>query len=121
MQIINHEPMEKIMANIPQAFLEAEAEHKNVVMHQTWGHLAAEPRVKHYGTMLFCRGEYRDIIPIRTKFDTVGDSPWFYAAMQEYIFERAQEDGAVYSWDGYYMMQKNGKGVFVGKSRKLKI
>ena len=103
------------------AFAPVEDNYRRQVMHATWGHLAAEERVRHEGTLLFAHGEYGAIVPLRASFPTVHDSPWFFDAMIDYIYKRKTTAGAIYRFTGYYMLLKNGKGRFTGKVRVVKI
>lgn len=103
---------------------EHEARYKDAVMHHTWGHLAPEPRKQHRGYILFTRGEYREEVCIRSAFQGVKDSPWFYNGLHDFIhiqLKRRDTYGRIYRFDGTVMMCKNGKFKFSGKVRSVRI
>jgi len=107
-----------------EAFAPAEAKYRSQVMHATWGHLAAEQGVRHPGSILFAHGEYGDIVPLRTDFPTVHDSPWFFDGLNDYIGRQVMKrnkPGTIYRFDGWYVLQKNGKGRFSGKVHVVKV
>lgn len=104
-----------------------EADAKCRVMHETFGHLAVEPGSKPFpGSFLFIYGEYGDFPCIESNFPGVEDSPWFFDAMNEYIWGKikdkgpASEKGRVYRFTGTYRMFKNGVSRFSGKVKKIK-
>jgi hypothetical protein len=98
------------------AFAPIEAKYYNEVMANTFGHLAPEPNTKHNVSILFCWGDYGDIIPIKMESTTLEDSPWFYDHMQTFIEDNAKEQGRVYRFEGTYQMFKNGNCRFSGKT-----
>lgn len=104
-----------------------EADGRNRVRHETFGHLAVEPGCAPYpGTVLFIHGAYGDLSCVESEFPGVQDNPWFYGALQEYIWSRvkgdgvASEAGRVYRFTGTYRMFKNGVGRFSGKVKKIR-
>jgi hypothetical protein len=107
-------------ASFAEAFIPAEQEHKNRVMHATWGHLAPEPRKKYRGYMVFACGQYRDIVVISSDYSDMPNSPWLYQAEHDFAFKKAKR-GKVHRFDGTLMMCKNGKFKFSGKVRTLRV
>jgi hypothetical protein len=107
--------------SLASAFVEYEAHARSVVMHNTWGHLAPEPRRDYPGTILFTQTEYGDLVPIRSRFTGLPDSPWFHQHLCDFVADKATEPGVVYRFEGKYMMFKNGNARFSGKVRKVRI
>ncbi len=83
-------------------FLPEEIAYKARVMGMTWGHLAPKKNKKYPGYILFTISAYGDIVPIRAEFKGLDDSPWFYEALQDFVYENAKEDGKVYRFDGTF-------------------
>lgn len=102
--------------SLESAFAPVEAYNRALVMHQTWGHLAPEPRVNYSFKIVFCEGQYRDTIIIRTETQ-LEDSPWLFDHMMDFICDKALETGKVYEFEGTYMMYKNGGCRFSGKTK----
>ena len=104
------------------AFAPAEAAHKARVMRETWGHLDATPGVKYRCELLFCYGEYGDVICIRNVLhDGLQESPWFFTDMDDFIARKAKQCGGIYRFAGTYHRTKSGKGRFSGKVKKVNI
>lgn len=104
------------------AFAPAEAAYKSAVMHSTWGHLVPEVRNrKEPGYMVFsCAGYGGTFVLIDAKFKNVGDSPWLYDAMYDYVCRHANkrnQRGKVLRFDGTVEFLKNGRFRLSGKSR----
>jgi len=61
------------------------ASHKEVVMHQTWGHLFPQEQCKHKATIRVAQSAYTGLhlLDHDSKF---ADSPWFCAALGEFMF-----------------------------------
>ena len=86
---------------IADAFAPAEAAYHEKVMQHTWGHLAPERAKTYPGKMTFALGEYGDYVPIHADFEGLGDSPWFFQDMMDFIVEKATEPG-IYKFAGKY-------------------
>lgn len=68
---------------------------KHNVMADTWGHMYPEPGSKHYGEMTIARGEYGDLIIVKSDFPGLSSSPQRYE-MEHTIFDRLElEPGTV--------------------------
>lgn len=104
-----------------EAFAPAEAANKARVMGATWGHLAPKTQTKYAGTILFAHGEYGDLVPLRTAFEGLPDSPWFFSDMQDWIAQQRTEAGQVYFFRGTYQKFKTGGFRFVGHCRPIHI
>jgi len=101
---------------LADAFASIENDNYNKVLQQTWGHQAPEANQKYPVTILFCYGDYGDIIPIKVDQGDLPDSPWFFDQMNDFIAEKATEQGKVYRFTGTYEMFKNGNCRFSGKT-----
>jgi hypothetical protein len=96
-----------------------ENHNRNIVMHQTWGHLGAEVG-KHPGSMLFTVGQYGDLTVINSSWkdaegQEVPGSPWLYAVEHEFVGQHYKKEPGVYRVTGYYEMHKKGTGRICGK------
>lgn len=97
--------------------IDAYGERKAMQVRQdTWGHLAPKPRRRYKGTILFAESEYggqgRTII--RTDFEDLPSSPWFYESMCDFIYGlEGIEEGSVYRWTGTYQFLAGRKGGYL--------
>lgn len=106
---------------------DAFAEHEDLARAQvqaaTWGHLAPELGRAYAGTMLLAHGEYGydGLVPVRTRFEDLPDSPWFYDDLCEWLCDTQQrtEPGEVYRWVGTYRKFRNGRCRFTGRLRRV--
>lgn len=98
------------------AFAPILAAHKNRVMCETWGHLAPVPRNSYRGSIVFAHGEYGDLVPLRTDFPSLPDSPCFFSDLMELISSAKTEPGRIYEFEGTYTRRKNGSHHFKGRT-----
>lgn len=100
-----------------EALAPAIAYQKEQVMQETWGHLAPKKNKTYRGTILVAVGCYDPLNPtiLDCQFKELNDSPWFYEAMQEYLWKQTFEPG-VYRFTGKF---KNY--IFEGSIRELNI
>lgn len=85
----------------------------DAVRHDTWGHLKAGVG-HHPGYMIFAEGEYREVVSLRSRFDTAPSSPWFYADQQAFFASLDTESATIYVFNGHYRVDDAGAGEFVG-------
>jgi hypothetical protein len=102
--------------SLADAFAPYEAQYKAEVMANTWGHLYPEPRKKYPGFVIFAHSAYGDLVVIKSEFDDLPDSPWFFEDLRMLLMKYETESGKVYRFDGYYMKYKNGNCIFAGKT-----
>jgi hypothetical protein len=107
--------------SLADAFAPAENHYRNQVMAATFGHLAPEPRKRYPGTILFTHTDYGQLVPIRSHFQDLPDSPWFFEHLNDFVADKATKAGAVYRFKGTYILFKNGKAQFSGKIVELDI
>ncbi|MCY1197876.1 hypothetical protein D9M72_92440 [compost metagenome] len=110
--------------SLADAFIPVVRAQRELVMHQTWGHLKVDRRKRHPGYILFTAGEFRDVVVINSEFDDVPDSPWFYTHIHDFIMKKAgrrEQCGKVFRFDGYYRVCLNGVGQFIGKVRVVRM
>lgn len=103
-----------------------EAANKAIVMHQTWGHLEAEPGTKHPGWILFACGQHGDVCVIESHFPSFGEGPLYFSNRQDYLMDLMDEGGpcrdtGVYLFSGVYRRFKNGNSRFIGKVKRAQI
>lgn len=96
-----------------------DAEYAEKIRRNTWGHLQAEPRTVHKGTILFTCAEDGTYVVIRSNFPTLDGGPWEYEAMCDFAADRAKDRGVVYLFSGECRIKKNGDYRFVGPSKKV--
>ena len=109
---------------LDEAFAPVEAVNTQIVLHNTWGHLAPEPHRKYYGWFIVAKGAYGDYIIFDYEFKDLPDSPWFFEHFTEYAFDRVGVDAGVglYKYEGWYKLFKNGNCQFgKGTFTKLEI
>lgn len=94
------------MVSLADAFAEGIAIQRAQATCATFGHLAPELGREYAGSILFAHGEYGDYLPIRTKFEELPDSPWFFEGMCDFIMDHGadghHDSGKVFWWTGTY-------------------
>lgn len=108
--------------SLADAFAPIEALNREIVMHNTFGHLAPVPGQRYTGTILLAQGDYGDNVILSARFDELDDSPWLFEDMQQFIWSAPDERPAIFKWSGWYVRYKNGRCRFGGgKFRKLQL
>lgn len=109
--------------SLASAMAPVEAMNRAIVMHNTWGHLAPEPRRLYRGEILFAHGDYGDLSVITCKFKDLPDSPWFFDHLNEFAADKAfkRPRGTLLRFTGTYMMFKNGNCRFSGKVLRVTV
>jgi hypothetical protein len=105
--------------SLADAFAPAEARYRAQVVANTFGHLAPQPGKSYPGSIVFAQSEFGQLVPIRTDFEDLPDSPWFHNHLTDFVGDKATEPGQVYRFDGHYRMYKNGKGKFTGTVKQV--
>ncbi len=105
--------------SLADAIAPAEAANRARVLTATFGHLAPSVRKKYHGSIVFAHSEYGPLVPIRAEFKGLADSPWFFEHLNQFVSEQVTEPGAIYRFDGTYMVFKNGKPSFCGPVTRL--
>lgn len=88
-----------------ETFAPIESHNRQVVLANTWGHLAPKKNTTYKGQILFCKSEYDSgsITLIATKFNSLDSSPWFYDAVYDYLNSlETLEYGQVYKIDATF-------------------
>lgn len=107
--------------SLATAFAESDAAYRAQVMHDTWGHLRAKSRKLYKARIVFtCAGYGGDIVIIDARVQGVADSPWLYRHMMEFVMRKSRR-GRISIFEGTYYTFKNGRGVFNGKCRVVKV
>lgn len=98
---------------IADAFAPAEAHYKELVIQETWGHLAPKKNKTYKGKVVYAVGcfgnDNLNPIPIRSEFMGLDSSPWFYDALNEFLQDLPEEqrkEGCVYEWLGTFRNYK---------------
>jgi hypothetical protein len=81
------------------AVIPAFAESKQLVMQDTWGHLAPEKNKSYKGSILFCKSAFGggNTSLIDFNFAFLDSSPWLYDFIEEHIQNISNsEDGGIY-------------------------
>lgn len=106
-----------------RAFAPAEAAFREVVMQETWGHLAPKKNKTYEGRIVYAMGCYDsgELNPTVLVADFAGlsDSPWFYNALGDLLDELSWKPeraypprkghgkvGCVYEWTGTFRNYK---------------
>lgn len=87
-----------VMENLVDAYAERKYQE---VQEDTFGHLKPKKNQKYNGWMLWAYSVYGDIVLIDAAFNGLGDSPWLFQAMQDFIGENIPETG-VFRWKGVF-------------------
>lgn len=96
------------------AFAPIEAHNRSVVLYETWGHLAPQPRQTYRGQMLFIESNYGDLTLLSSQWEGLDDSPWLYNDMQAYISAYPTQPGLLYHFSGTYTKHPDGTPSFAG-------
>lgn len=112
---------------LADAFAPAEAQYKEAVMQNAFGHLAPQKNRRYRGNIVFTAGVWGDEelnpVSLRCEFSnkTVGElqgSPWFYDFLQDFYFSLVKDGqvkpGVVYEFRGYFLNYR-----FIGEVRPL--
>jgi hypothetical protein len=84
-------------------FAEINATYKAQVMEDTWGHLAPIKNKSYSGRIVYTIGCYGNTpVPIFCEFNGLNDSPWFFSAIQDFMFNQKTESGIVYEFIGTF-------------------
>jgi len=95
-----------------------------IVMWDTWGHLAPEPHKKYYGWIIVAKAAFRNNFIFDYHFDELPDSPWFADDLCEFAFDVTKDKEGIGLWryEGWYKKFKNGNYQFgAGKFVKLTV
>jgi hypothetical protein len=96
---------------------EIEQDYREKAVESIFGHLAPEEHKTYQGFILFCKTDWGRVVPIQSEFDGLGDSPWFYDVLMEYIEKNAKECGKIYRFNGAF---KNYEFTGAVKEMELK-
>lgn len=108
--------------SLAQIHAEIDAQNRAIVYEETWGHLRAEVGRKYPGSLVFVQCVYSGSFAILRREFEIEDSPWFFEAMQDYLFGLEPVNaGTVYRFDGWYRECRNGAHQFVGKVREIRL
>lgn len=101
--------------SLADAFAPVEDRYREQVKQATWGHLAPKEDVTYTGKFIFAIGCFGSdsLNPTVTfsQFENLGDSPWFFERLQEFLEElrveaevekRSFRPGQIYLWEGTF-------------------
>lgn len=91
---------------------------KQQALQDTFGHLAPKKERSYKGYMIWAYGWYGDIVLLGSGFKNLSNSPWLFAAMQEYIGENLDGEG-IYKWEGHFEKLDEECYCFGGKIKRL--
>lgn len=117
--------------SLPDVWAQIAADQRNMVLRETWGHLAPKKNKTYKGRIVYAIGCYDsgNLNPtaLVADFEDLSDSPWFYDALQEFMRDIAwriaeknagtptyNEPGEVYEWVGTFRNYE-----FKGRIRKV--
>lgn len=80
------------------------------VMQDTWGHLRAEPGVRHHGTIVFAESPFGGVrVILASEFGDAGCGPWFYQQVHDWLSDQDTEPGKLYTFTGSYREDQDGE------------
>lgn len=104
-----------------EAWAPMEARNREIVMGNTWGHLAPKKNKTYRGRVVYAVGCFGsdDLNPtaIVSEWGRLDSSPWFYDALAEFLSDAPPElrkAGCVYEWTGTFRNY-----AFDGQCREL--
>lgn len=108
--------------SVPEAFYESDSRYAEQIRQAIWGHLAPEKNRTYRGRIVYAIGVFSsdssNPLPIVCDFEDLDSSPWFYAALQDWLQSGARADdkdvGKVFEWTGTFRNYK-----FRGRRRLL--
>lgn len=93
------------------------------VMESTWGHLRAKPGEVFAGVMVFCHTLEGYTMLLAQEFGELDCSPWLHEDTEEYMERIVERDGfdrgAVYRFEGKYIVSPRGRRRFSGRVKKM--
>ena len=103
--------------SMAEVFAPVEAKNKDIIMQDTWGHLAPKKNKSYKGTIVWAQGCYgNSLTALSVEFKDLDDSPWLYEAIHEFMFNQDAEVGNVYRFTGAFRNYK-----FIGKVQRIDI
>lgn len=88
--------------SIASAMAPIEAINKEIVMQDTWGHLAPIKNKTYSGHFTYASSCFGANNPIMLSFEfkDLDSSPWLYNALQDLLYSLKTEPGIVYKFEG---------------------
>lgn len=103
--------------SLAEVFAPIEAKYRSQVLQSTWGHLKPRTRKLYPAKIVFtCAGYGGSYEIIDAQIKGVGDSPWLFEHMMDFVAKKAVQ-GKVHVFEGSYWVSKRGRGHFRGKIR----
>lgn len=90
------------MSSFGDTLAEYEAIQKEIVCRETFGHLAPQEDRAYPGRIVFGASPYwsQGVVILFCEFEGLGDSPWFYEAVNDFISDQENKAGCVYEFMG---------------------
>lgn len=99
---------------IHDVYAPIEERNREIVMENTWGHLAPKKGKRYTGRIVYAVGCFgsdpHNPVALVCEFYGLDMSPWFFDAMSEFIASQNNESGRVYEFRGIFRNYEfNGK------------
>jgi hypothetical protein len=109
------------MSTFGDALAACEEIYRQVVLEETWGHLAPKKNKTYKGRVVYATGCYDNgdlnPTPLSCNLKGLDSSPWFYSAIHEWLQDLPEEyrkEGCVYEWRGTFRNYEfNGKVTLI--------
>jgi hypothetical protein len=109
------------MSGLAEAFAPAEAIYREVVLTNTFGHLAPEPKKEYPVRLVFGLDAYGHSFVLQSDFSGLFDSPWQYRHLMDFVFSKVRySNGGLYGFVGTYKVGPKGGATWKGKVTRLK-
>jgi hypothetical protein len=97
------------------------ADQKEVVINQTFGHLASVPGRVYFLTAWWASSEGGVTTLIKTDLGDLLESPWLFMDLMKFIGDYAEKvpQGTLWKFTGAYRKFKNGRAKFTGAHREI--
>jgi len=110
--------------SLASAFAPVRNHDYNMVMQDTWGHLAPERRKTIPGWITFVTSPFSGCTIVDFEFENTPASPWLAEAMVEYVGNMSRrydvdKVAGMFRWEGTMRMFNNGAFRFGGETRRL--
>ncbi len=107
-------------ASFASAFNAHEAQARERILQETFGHLAPEENKEYRGFVVFaigcCGSDHLNPTPLEIEFGDLDSSPWLFDSLIEMLQGLQTTEGGVYRWEGRFRNYK-----WSGRMRRLKL
>lgn len=108
--------------SLADAFAPIEQANYNIVMANTFGHLASNGK-EFFGTILAAHTEYGEFVIIKSDFPGMDCSPWQFDHFNDFVYDKLKDmPVGIYRFNGKYRVFLNGNCRFShGKFQRIEV